>query len=374
VMIPEGYGTGVVYGQRPLTSDSQLTFSRASTATRVNASGLIETVASNVPRLDYLGSSCPRLLLEPQRTNLYNYSEQLNQWTATNATVTANYAVSPDGYTNADRVQFSAGGLLYVSGTGSAGENTLSVYAKATNGTSAKFRFFGNGNTIYSSDQTATGEWQRFTFTYTYSAATAGLARPTTSVDDVIFWGFQHEIGAYATSYIPTTAAAVTRLADECSKTGIASLIGQTEGTLFCDIQWTVKPEAGSPIVGLLSTNSASNLNDCIVLGIERQSGGLNRFYSFVQVAGSITAALIGSSLTTGRYKAAFAYKANDFVLYVNGVQIATDTSGAVPTNSQVIVGGRFVGDSFQVSDPISQTLVFKTRLSNEQLQTLTSL
>jgi hypothetical protein len=143
---------------------------------------------------------------------------------------------------------------------------------------------------------------------------------------------------------------------------------------LFCDIQWTVKPEAGSPIVGLLSTNSASNLNDCIVLGIERQSGGLNRFYSFVQVAGSITAALIGSSLTTGRYKAAFAYKANDFVLYVNGVQIATDTSGAVPTNSQVIVGGRFVGDSFQVSDPISQALLFKTRLSNEQLQTLTSL
>jgi hypothetical protein len=150
VMIPEGYGTGVVYGQRPLTSDSQLTFSRASTATRVNASGLIETVASNVPRLDYLGSSCPRLLLEPQRTNLYNYSEQLNQWTATNATVTANYAVSPDGYTNADRVQFSAGGLLYVSGTGSAGENTLSVYAKATNGTSAKFRLFGNGNTTNS--------------------------------------------------------------------------------------------------------------------------------------------------------------------------------------------------------------------------------
>jgi len=145
-------------------------------------------------------------------TNLYPYSSQLNQWTASFATVTANYAVSPDGYTNADRVQFTAGGLVYISGSGSAGENTLSVYAKATNGTSAKFRFFGNGTTILSSDQTATGEWQRFTFTYTYSAQTAGLTRPTTNggVDDVLFYGFQHEIGSSATSYIPTLSTAQT--------------------------------------------------------------------------------------------------------------------------------------------------------------------
>jgi hypothetical protein len=118
---------------------------------------------ANLPRLDYLDSSCPRLLLEPQRTNLYPYSEQLNQWSSTNpANVTANYAVSPDGYQNADRVQFVSGMLIYISNTGSAGENTLSVYAKATNGTSAKFRFFANGAVTFSSDQTATGEWQRF--------------------------------------------------------------------------------------------------------------------------------------------------------------------------------------------------------------------
>jgi hypothetical protein len=143
---------------------------------------------------------------------------------------------------------------------------------------------------------------------------------------------------------------------------------------LFCDIQWQVKPEAGSPIVGLLSINNAADLNNCIILGIERQSGGTNRFYSFVQVGGATVVSLIGSTLTNGRYKAALAYKENDFVLYVNGVQIATDTSGAVPTNSVVIVGGRFVGDSVQVADPISQALVFKTRLTNAQLAELTTL
>jgi len=55
-------------------------------------------------------------------------------------------------------------------------------------------------------------------------------------------------------------------------------------------------------------------------------------------------------------------------------VQIATDTSGAVPTNSEVIVGARWVSDSVQVSDPISQALLFKTRLSNSDLETLTTL
>jgi hypothetical protein len=57
VLVPSGYKASKVYAQKPLTTDGQLTFSRASTATRVNASGLIETVASNVPRLDYQGSA-----------------------------------------------------------------------------------------------------------------------------------------------------------------------------------------------------------------------------------------------------------------------------------------------------------------------------
>jgi hypothetical protein len=62
---------------------------------------------ANVPRLDYLGSSCPRLLLEPQRTNAITFSEQMNNaaWIKNvNAAVTANQAISPDGYQNADLV------------------------------------------------------------------------------------------------------------------------------------------------------------------------------------------------------------------------------------------------------------------------------
>jgi hypothetical protein len=370
VVIPSGYKASTIYAQKPLTTDGQLSFSRASTATRVNASGLIEAVASNVPRLDYTNSSCPRLLLEPQRTNLYPYSEQLNQWTASGSTVTSNYAVSPDGYTNADRVQFTAGSVVFYSGTGSAGTNTISVYAKATNGVSGQFRFFGNGATTLSTDQTATGEWQRFTFTYTYSAVTAGLAAPTTGggVSDVIFWGFQHEIGAYATSYIPTLGASVTRVADAASKTGISSLIGQTEGTVFVDFN----------INGLQSLYaSAISLNDgaannYIWLTIFA-NGNLRAevWNGAVQAQISYTGAVAG-----GRYKMAFGYKTNDFVLYVNGSVVGTDTSGTTfsgTTLSQIdnTLAGLVTNEC---SQSMNQALLFKTRLTNAQLAELTAL
>jgi hypothetical protein len=57
---------------------------------------------ANVPRLDYLGSSCPRLLLEPQRTNLATNSETITASTGT--TVSLNNAASPDGYVSADKL------------------------------------------------------------------------------------------------------------------------------------------------------------------------------------------------------------------------------------------------------------------------------
>jgi hypothetical protein len=354
VVVPSGVKAGKVYAQKPMTTDGQLTFSRASTATRVNASGLIETVASNVPRLDYLGSSCPRLLLEPQRTNLYNYSEQINQWTATNATVTANYAVSPDGYTNADRVQFTAGGLVYVSGTGSAGENTLSVYAKATNGTSAKFRLFGNGNTTNSSDQTATSEWQRFTFTYTYSASSAGLKVATTGADDVIFYGFQHEIGAYATSYIPTLGAAVTRLAEQYDKV-ITSLVPDAT-TFTWEVDFIVPEFAsgggeifGRNVAGTAQLRLYANNNTVIRFRVE--SGAQN--YD--------TAVSVGDTA-----KCIFRCSSGVVSAFYNGVKIHTFT-GVTMDFGKIQFGPPIT------SPKIIRSLVFPTALTDADCIALTA-
>ena len=104
-MIPSAYNTNRLYSVLPFDGTGDFAFNRASSATRINKDGLIETVASNVPRLDYSDGSCPSLLLEPQRTNNILYSESLspsdwvkfNAGSATTPIVTDNYAISPSG-------------------------------------------------------------------------------------------------------------------------------------------------------------------------------------------------------------------------------------------------------------------------------------
>ena len=108
VVVPSGYKSGKIYAQKPLTTDGQLTFTRASTATRVNASGLIASVASGVPRLDYTNSSCPKILLEPQRSNTITHSQDINNCfgAKSGVTVTSDATTSPDGTANADLLKF----------------------------------------------------------------------------------------------------------------------------------------------------------------------------------------------------------------------------------------------------------------------------
>ena len=66
------------------------TFDRASSATRVNKDGLIETVGINEPRIDFLNNSKGHLLLEPERRNIAPYSEDETQWEIIQATVLIN--------------------------------------------------------------------------------------------------------------------------------------------------------------------------------------------------------------------------------------------------------------------------------------------
>lgn len=342
----------------------------------------------DVPRLDYTNSTCPSILVEPQRTNLALNSDG-NVSTYPTAINVTNASSSFNSFSNA--IQFPSTGLAlaYKSVVTTAQTYAISVFIKmddnsvpilsasATTGNMClviagaivtnNLKVESYGNNVYRLSGTAT------------SAAVNinnGVIRYDTQVlKSFKITGIQLEAASYPTSYIPTIASTVTRNADLISKTGISSLIGQTEGTLFADVNWTVKPEAGSPIIGILTiNNNVANLNNCIILGVERQSGGNNRVYCLVQNSGSTVAGLFGSNITNGRYKIALAYKANDFVLYVNGVQIATDTSGAVPTCSQVLLGTRYNNDPFVLADSINSSILFKTRLSNTELAQLTTL
>jgi|DEB0MinimDraft_10_1074344.scaffolds.fasta_scaffold10503_2 hypothetical protein len=378
-------GTGTIYIQ-----DAQLELGLVSTdvittTTTTAQAGILE----DMPRLDYSGgATCPSLLLEPQRSNLALYSEQFDNayWGKTaGTTITANTTISPDGYTNAYTIAFAAGGdsvnkiistgLSVVSGT----TYTISVFTKST----TQVIFFGGatggtGTNVYNGSVDYGNGWYRQSVTRTWSASgtvNVQVVLSLPSAGSTIAYGFQAELGSYPTSYIPTYGSSVTRSADSCSKTGISSLIGQTEGVLYAEVDLNVKIESGSPVSGILTTNNnVSDLQNCIILGVERNASGTNSIYCLVQVSNVTQAALFGSSITSGNYKIALAYKANDFALYVNGVQVATDTSGSVPTTSQVLIGTRRNSDNFTLADRVSQAIVFPTRLTNDELATLTTI
>lgn len=340
---------------------------------------------SNVPRLDYLGSSCPRLLLEPQRTNLLTFSESFDNaaWDKADVTVTANTTISPDGTQNADTINATAvdqriNQAITVSAST---QYTFSFYAKKGTMTTPRYTVFDLSNSAFILTQVDysslvnTSTWSRITATFTTPAGctSIGIYPINGATTGTIFiWGAQLEAGAYATSYIPTLGASVTRVADAAYKTGVSSLIGQTEGVLYAEVQNTsIGSTSGSDNVVI--TIEGANFND--VVGILYQPFGT--IYGLTIVGGALQTLVTANVGTTSAFKKiAFAYKANDFALYVDGVQVGTDTSGTVPTCSNLGLGQYYNGGSLNVvnSKAVKQALLFKTRLTNAQLAELTAL
>jgi hypothetical protein len=150
-------------------------------------------------------------------------------------------------------------------------------------------------------------------------------------------------------------------VADACSKTGISSLIGQTEGAFMIDINLDLR--VGYSYFAL--ANSLASSSNYIGIGI----GGSSIDYEVV-VSTVLQVSISLANSATGRFKIAGAYKANDFVLYINGTQIGTDTSGTVPTCSEI---GLF---NYVQNQPLkyNEVVVFPTRLTNAELASLTTI
>jgi hypothetical protein len=321
--------------------------------------------------LDYLNSSCPRLLLEPQRTNLFLWSEQLGNWGGSAAgTLLSNAAISPDGYQNADVIQATDGDPYRYQNITYTGTVTFSVYVKGIGtsiGKQGDIRFGSNVQVF-----TLTGSWQRVSVTAAASGSTSyGIEtiNPAAVGEQVAVWGAQVEAGAYATSYIPTLGAAVTRGADAALKTSISSLIGQDEGTIFVEFEYNY---SDSTTQVLFKANQTTDANS---VGIEVQGTTIK---GLVNSAGGNIATITGT-IATGTIKAALAYKTNDMAFYVNGTQVGVDTSGSIAFAGvvDILTIGQFLlngGTFFPASRPFNQALVFKTRLSNSSLASLTSL
>ena len=359
-------------------------------------------ITADIPRLDYTGGGCPSLLLEPQRTNLITFSEQFDNaaWTAVSASVSTNASVSPSGLQDAENIVtaaansfFGASAGVAISANGStytqsifakwiSGSELLKIRAALTGGTAVAVETTVNIRTgvISTTDTTAKIEnygngWYRVSHQITNNSTNTSFVYQTFPTNDAVntntlsLWGAQAELGSYPTSYINTLGSSVTRLADAASKTGISSLIGQTEGTLFLDFEKTNNDNAGLGGYFRIDVNDGS-IDNRILFGFD-----LNVIDATVVSSGSLVAQI--QTLTTRtqeRIKTAFAYKANDFVLYVNGVQIGTDTSNSVPLNMANLQWGVNQATVTQTAGVINQQLIYKTRLSNADLQALTTL
>jgi hypothetical protein len=181
----------------------------------------------------------------------------------------------------------------------------------------------------------------------------------------VYIYGAQLEQGSYATSYIPTYGTSVTRNADACSKTGVSDLIGQTEGTIF--IEFDAEEDAPQNM-NLINFNNSTQAS---VLIAKRTSGELR-----AQVfAGGSALVDINSAIVSGKTKAAIAYKSGDSVLYVNGVGVSDSSTFTFNgTLSDVIFLSHQAYFNYGHKYSVNQALLFKTRLSNEELADLTTL
>jgi hypothetical protein len=359
----------------------------------------------NIPRLDYSLGSCPSLLVEPQRTNLALWSEQFDNaaWTKTNVTVTANNAISPSGVINADTIigngVSSSRGLSQTISVTSGATYSMSFYAKKNTNNFVQILFSGvifsvnswanfdlNSGVIGSVGSAATASiqsvgngWYRCTIVATATATNSNLLfinlvtsststrnESNTLTTSVFLWGAQLEAGSYPTSYIPTTSASVTRNADVISKTGISSLIGQTEGTLFVDFIYDHSGTASAEVISISDGTSANR----VFLGNVFSS----TFSATVTTSSVVqfTSATSYSLVVGQRYKVAIAYKANDFAFYVNGVQISSGTSGSVPPTSRLAFDSGSGSSNF--FKPTNVAALWKERLSNAQLAQLTTI
>jgi len=417
-LIPTGYKAGKLYSVLPESGVGDFTVVRATEATRVNEEGLIETMGANVPRLDYSGGGCPVLLTEPQRSNLFPYSSDYNQtdWTKINITIESNSTISPDGTLNADKILEqvdSANGHFMFDNLGLSinTEYNFSIFVKklnrryvaiqnsynAANGSIAFFDLdteslvytysAGTVGTFIVSDakiEKYPNGWYRLSATFESDAAggvlpslvlansqwSTGFSYNNLYTGDVTkgiyAWGAQVESNAsYPTSLIKTSGSAVTRNGDQVYGAGDAATFNDSEGVLYAE--FSALSNDGTFRILSLSNGTTSN-------EVKIQLSSTDNTIGFGVVAGGVpqTDQFYTIADTLSNNKIAAKYKENDFALWVNGIEVLTDSSGIIPTGLSTLNFERGTGSNPFYGNT-KQIQYFNTALTDSELEKLTS-
>jgi hypothetical protein len=378
--------------------DPRITFTRASTATYFNSSGVLTTAASGAARFTYNPSTLQPLglLIEEARTNLFLQSQFASGWSFSNASFTST-TVAPDG-TNTGRVLndssaaaagYTFQGVSVTSGTA----YVFSVFAKSVGLTSITLRNFtqagavafnltGSGSadtptgTFSSPAITAVGNgWYRcsviFTATGTASNNIAFVVNPIASTGEAFaIWGAQLEAGAFPTSYIPTTTTALTRNADVASMTGtnFSSWYNASQGTIVAEYVYSTTGVSNQCAYSLDNGTSS----ETIIMA--STTPAIDRPLSSAGGVGQLTGGLGNYTFTAQQLiKRAVAYKLNDYGTSVNGGAAATDTTYTVPSPDRLTIGAAGYFSGSRLNGTIRRIAYYNTRLTNAQLQALTT-
>jgi len=425
LIVPARFKSGKLYSQVPTSGTGDFTVTRATAATRVNASGLIESVASGIPRLDYYTSGgtagCPALLVEPSGSNVIVQSQNwlASGWrddaTANVTTVSSTTGtLDPLGTYTANAISPTSGNISHIKvGNDSATSftsgtvYTVSAFFKQGVGNAGRYvqifwaptRFASNtfanfdlqlgtvaivtGSTVTAGIENYGNGWYRCRCTNTCISTgtgangisialieTSGSTRASiftgTTTDILYGWGAQLETGSVATSYIPTTTAAVTRNADLIFTSGaVSGAIGQTEGTIYAEVD--VRNFTGGSRIISISDGTQSNRITTFFFGT-------NAIRMMATVTGSTQASITSATQSAGIFKIAIGYALNDYALYINGVQIGTDTLASVPACNVVVLGSvDSLSSGNALNDRIRAAALYTTRLTNAQLAALTT-
>ena len=379
---------------KPLPFD----FTRASSATVVNKAGLIETVGSGEPRIDFSNDAKGALLLEPTRSNKVSTSNDFNGsgWLISDITATANQVVSPDGTLNASKLEMTGNGSLRNQSEASFNDGyAYSIFIKKGNSryvtirsafftqsiivgfdldtltaqTNGKIEDYGNDWYRLSITKDISGDADKSGFFYLYLPNYLG-SQTSVSGNYNYFYGGQIEDGSYATSYIPNfgNSAGATRSADVCNNGGNEQVINSTEGVLYAEI---------APLANDLT-------NRHIGIGDNTNTNRLQIFFNTYGTTQIRTLNLVNNvkyfdmqsnvTLVNGYVKVAVKYKENDFSLWVNGVEVATDNSGLVWSNG--VLDTLKFSDGNNASPFYGNTKdirLYNTALTDAELQALTS-
>ena len=409
---PNAKEAGKLFSIIPTNGARDLDVVRATTATYVDADGVIQTAGINEPRFDYSNGSCPSILVEPQRTNLLRNGNLAGA--VAPITFPTNWSISPTVGTVAgtgienglNYVDFNFNFIASGSNIQIATDNTTAItatlgqtftastYFKILDATlppnSYEFRFRGGTSTGSFTENihvtfTPNNLFDRYSSSYTITNASTQRLQVLLYFGTILgqsynftirVYAFQVEQGSNATSYIPTTTTSVTRNADVISKSGISDLIGQTDGTIYCEFISNDDTNWNSSI---FSVNN-SNANERIQLRYNstpaQPSGGYLNLN--IRTGNTIVVNLNADTLIPiegQRYKVCVTYSQTAQKIFVNGVLVATRTGSYTQPNTMDYTQlGGIAGNNFISNTSINSALIIKNVISDAEAIQLTTL